>query len=394
MQKQPNSSSISALISKLDPISKLASLKPNTNLNTRPTSKANFISSLNLNDKKVWHSLMTITLGVSFAAITGCSNSPETDTNKSAAANKSKTIAITQIVEHPSLDEIRRGLIEELAANDFVEGENLTVNFQSAQGNTATAGQIAKQFAGDMPDAIVAISTPSAQTIAAATSTIPIIYTAISDPVAAKLINENEVPTQANITGLSSQLPIEPPLDLVQKIVPDAKTIGYVYSPGEANSVTVLRQLQQAAPARGLQILDVAANRPTDVSMATRSLQGRADVIYTSLDNNVISAFESMASAANEMKIPIITSDEFSVRRGATAALGVNDYDFGRVTGKMVYRVLNGEAISDIKPEIMNDLTLYVSPKHAKQQGVTLAPSIIADGINVDETKPTTEIEQ
>lgn len=343
--------------------------------------------------KTVWRSMMAMTLGVSLATLSGCADKPAAEADEAAATTtkEAKTVAITQIVEHPSLDEIRRGIIEELADSDYIEGQNLTVNFQSAQGNTATAGQIAKQFAGDMPDAIVAISTPSAQTIAASTTTIPIIYTAISDPLAAKLINENNVPTQANLTGLSSQLPIEPPLDLIQKIVPDAKTIGYVYSPGEANSVTVLKQLQEAAPARGLKILEVTANRPTDVAMATRSLQGRADVIYTSLDNNVISAFEAMASAANEMKIPVITSDEFSVRRGATAALGVNDYDFGRVTGKMVYRVLNGDAITDIKPEVMNKLTLYVSPNHAKQQGVTLDSSVIADGINVDETKPSNE---
>lgn len=355
------------------------------------TLESNLFFDSNTERKKVWRTVTAMTLGLGLAALSGCSDKPDTAADGAAASKDAKTIAITQIVEHPSLDEIRRGIIEELATHDYIKDENLTVNFQSAQGNTATAGQIAKQFAGDMPDAIIAISTPSAQTVAASTTTVPIIYTAISDPVAAKLINENNIPTQANITGLSSQLPIEPPLDLIQKIVPDAKTIGYVYSPGEANSVTVLKQLQQAAPARGLKILEVTANRPTDVAMATRSLQGRADVIYTSLDNNVISAFEAMANAANEMKIPVITSDEFSVRRGATAALGVNDYDFGRVTGKMVYRVLNGEAITDIKPEVMNDLTLYVSPSHAKQQGITLEPSVIADAINVDETKPSNE---
>lgn len=325
---------------------------------------------------------------ISIFGLVGCSNSAtETTTDDAAASNEkpAKTLAITQIVEHPSLDEIRRGLIEELADNGYVKGENLTVNFQSAQGNLATAGQIAKQFAGDLPDAIVAISTPSAQSIVASTTQIPVIYTAISDPLAAKLIDENGVPAQSNVTGLSSQLPIEPQLDLIQKVAPNAKTIGYVYSPGEANSVTVLNQLKAAAPARGLEILDLTANRPTDVAMATRSLDGRADVIYTSLDNNVVSAFEAMASAANELKIPVIASDEFSVRRGATAALGVNDYDFGRVTGEMVYRVLNDEAVATVKPQVMNDLTLYVSPKHAQAQGVTLSDEVLKDAINVDD---------
>ncbi|WP_252962986.1 ABC transporter substrate-binding protein [Psychrobacter sp. PSP] len=340
--------------------------------------------------------------GVALSAIStlgliGCSNS-STDTaatteNSSAAdAEKpAKSIAITQIVEHPSLDDMRRGIIDELADNGYVEGQNLTVNFQSAQGNTATAGQIAKQFAGDNPDAIVAISTPSAQSIVAATTTIPIIYTAVSDPLGAKLINEDGKPFQSNLTGLSSQLPLEPQLDLLQQIKPEMKTIGFVYSPGEANSVSLRDSLKQALPARDLTLLDIPANRPTDIGMATRSLQGRADIIYTSFDNNVASAFEAMTQAANELKLPIVASDEFSVKRGAAAALGVNDYDFGRTTGKMVYRVLNGEAINNIEPAVMNDLTLYISPKHAKTQGVSLPAELLKNGINVDEQAQSTD---
>lgn len=323
-------------------------------------------------------------------SLVGCSQpestvSAETTTASAETDKPAKTLAITQIVEHPSLDEMRRGIQDELADNGYVAGENLNINFQSAQGNTGTAGQIAKQFVGDVPDAIVAISTPSAQSIVASTTSIPVIYTAVSDPVAAKLINEQNVPIQDNVTGLSSQLPLEPQIELIKKIKPDAKTIGYVYSPGEANSVALLKRLQEVLPNYGLKVLDVSANRPTDIAMATRSLQGRADIIYTSMDNNVASAFEAMTAAANELQIPIIASDEFSVQRGATAALGVNDYDFGRTTGKMVYRILNGEAVVNVKPEIMNTLTLFVSPKNAAAQGVKLSDALLTDAINVDE---------
>lgn len=325
---------------------------------------------------------------ISTLGLSGCSK-PSTDNTATAksdttADKPAKTLAITQIVEHPSLDDMRRGIIDELADNGYVEGKNLTVNFQSAQGNTATAGQIAKQFVGDNPDAIVAISTPSAQSIVSATRTIPIVYTAVSDPVGAKLLTADGKPFQDNLTGLSSQLPLEPQLDLLQKIKPNLKTIGYVYSPGEANSVSLRDELKKALPARNLSLLDIPANRPTDIGMATRSLQGRADIIYTSFDNNVASAFEAMTQAANEIRLPIVASDEFSVQRGATAALGVNDYDFGRVTGKMVYRILNGEAVNTVKPEVMNDLTLYISPKHAKAQGATLPADMLNNGINVD----------
>lgn len=325
----------------------------------------------------------------SLFALMGCSNPASetkvaTDEVSTTAEKPAKTIAITQIVEHPSLDEMRRGIIDELAENGYVEGKNLKVNFQSAQGNTATAGQIAKQFVGDNPDAIVAISTPSAQSIVSATTTIPIVYTAVSDPLGAKLITPDGKPFQDNLTGLSSQLPLEPQLDLLQQLKPDLKTIGYVYSPGEANSVSLRDELKKALPARNLKLLDIPANRPTDIGMATRSLQGRAEIIYTSFDNNVASAFEAMTQAANELRMPIVASDEFSVQRGATAALGVNDYDFGRVTGKMVYRILSGEAVNTIEPQVMNDLTLYVSPKNAKAQGVILPADMLKNAIDVD----------
>lgn len=302
------------------------------------------------------------------------------------ATKANKSIAITAIVEHPSLDAIRQGVIDELAAEGYKDGQNLKINFQSAQGSTATVAQISKQFVADKPDAIVAISTPSAQSLAAATKNIPIIYTAVSNPLAAKLIDANNKPAQANITGLSSQLPLAPQLDFIQKILPNVKTLGYVYSPGEMNSVSLKTNLATELPKRGITLLDIPANRPTDIGMATNSLNGKAQLIYTSMDNNVASAFEAMVQSANKAKLPIIASDEFSVRRGATAALGVNDYDFGRTTGKMVAKVLDGTPVAQVQPQVMNDLTLFVSPKHAQQQGVTLSDEVLKNAVNVDTT--------
>ncbi|WP_323841229.1 MULTISPECIES: ABC transporter substrate-binding protein [unclassified Moraxella] len=321
----------------------------------------------------------------------GCNQEKKVDTADSAKAESqaeiakdSKTIAISAIVEHPSLDDIRRGIMSGLADLGYKDGQNLTVNFQSAQGNMATASQIAKQFASENPDAIVAISTPTSQSLAAATQTIPLIYTAVSDPVAAKLIDNNGVATQANITGLSSQLPLEPQIELFTKVKPNAKRIGYVYSPGEANSVALKDRLNELLPKYGMTLVDIPANRSADVAAATRALDGRADLIYTSLDNNVASAMEAMVQVANELDLPIIASDEFSVRRGAAAALGVNDFDFGVVTAKLVAGVLDGKKPADIKPSIMNDLTLYISPKHALEQGAALVDEIKKDAIDVD----------
>lgn len=327
-------------------------------------------------------------LSIAITLLVGCDNdkpaTKEHSTQETATQKTPKTIAISAIVEHPSLDDIRKGVIYGLGQYGYLEGQNLTVNFQSAQGNMATMGQISKQFAADAPDAIIAITTPTAQSLAAATQTIPLIYTAVSDPVAAKLINNNNQALQANITGLSSQLPLAPQLDLLTQIKPDAKRIGFIYSPGEANSVAIKEQLAAELPKRGMTLVDIPANRSADVAAATRALDGRADLIYTSLDNGVASAMEAMVGIANELKIPIIASDEFSVRRGASAGLGVNDFDFGVTTAKLVAKSLDGTQPTDITPEVMNTLTLYVSPKHAQNQGIIISDELIKDAINVD----------
>ncbi|WP_066801664.1 ABC transporter substrate-binding protein [Moraxella oblonga] len=297
-----------------------------------------------------------------------------------------KSVAISAIVEHPSLDDIRKGVVHGLGEAGYKDGENLIINFQSAQGNMATAGQIAKQFASENHDAIVAITTPTAQNIVAVTQNIPVIYTAVSDPVAAKLINEQGVANQPNVTGLSSELPLEPQIELFTKIKPNAKRIGYVYSSGEANSVSLRERLAVELPKHGMTLVDVPANRSSDVANATRSLVGKVDLLYTSMDNGVASAMEAMVGVANEIDVPIVTSDEFSVRRGASAGLGVNDFDFGVTTAKMVAQILDGAKPADIKPQVMNTLTLYVSPKHASEQGIAISDELLQNAVNVDST--------
>ena len=159
------------------------------------------------------------------------------------AAAEMKTVAVTAIVEHPALDAARDGIREALAEAGWKEGENLTFSYESAQGNPATAAQIARKLVGDAPDVIVPISTPSAQAVVAATKDIPVVFTAVTDPVAAKLVASLEKPG-GNVTGMSDLSPIGKHLDLVKEIMPAAKTLGVIYNPGEANSLTLLELLE------------------------------------------------------------------------------------------------------------------------------------------------------
>lgn len=302
----------------------------------------------------------------------------------SFADNAKKHVAITAIVEHPALDQARQGIIDELKDAGFIEGENLTLQFQSAQGNSATAAQIAKKYAGDNPDVAIGIGTPSAQALLASTRTVPIVYTAVTDPVAANLVRSWEA-TGGNVTGVSDHLPLEPQMDLVKMIIPDVKSIGFVYSPGEVNSTIVLKQLQEILEPQGIKVVAAPAQRTTDISTAVKSLQGRVDVIYTSTDNNVVSAYESMYQAAVQTKIPLIASDTSSSERGAVAALGGDYYGMGRQTGKLVVRILNGEKAGDIASEKPQKTELYVNLKAAQQQGVTLPEEVIKSATKVIE---------
>lgn len=299
-------------------------------------------------------------------------------------AEAKKRVAITAIVEHPALDQARQGVIDELKDAGYIEGDNLVIEFQSAQGNTATAAQIAKKYAGDNPDVIVGIGTPSAQALLASTRTVPIVYTAVTDPIAANLVRSWEA-KGGNVTGVSDHLPLEPQVELIKKIVPTVKNVGFVYSPGEVNSTIVLKELTEVLAKDGIKVVAAPAQRTTDIPTAAKSLQGRADVIYTSTDNNVVSAYESMYQAAVQTKIPLIASDTSSAERGAVAALGGDYYGMGRQTGKIVVRILEGEKAGDIPSEKPQKTQLYVNLKAAAQQGVTLPAELIETATKVIE---------
>lgn len=295
-----------------------------------------------------------------------------------------QSVAVTSIVEHPALDSIRDGVKESLAAAGYTADSGLNWQFQTAQGNTAIAAQIARKFVGDKPDVIVAIATPSAQAVVAATKSIPVVYSAVTDPVAAQLVASME-PSGTNVTGVSDSLALEKQVELIQRVVPDAKTVGMVYNPGEANSVVVVERLRELLPERGLSLVEATAARTVDVGAAARSLVGKVDVIYTNTDNNVVSAYESLVKVGNDARIPLIASDTDSVGRGAIAALGVNYHDLGLQTGEMVIRILKGEQPGDIASETSEKLELYVNPSAAAKQGVTLDEEFVKSATKVVE---------
>ncbi len=294
------------------------------------------------------------------------------------------TVAVTAIVEHPALDAARDGVKEALEAAGYKEGENLKFIYESAQGNPATAAQIARQFVGEDPTVIVPISTPSAQAVVSATKDIPVVFTAVSDPLGAQLVKDMDKPG-GNVTGLSDLSPVAEHLALIKEILPNVKTVGYLYNSGEANSVSLLAVLKAEAEKAGLTVVESAATKSAEVQGAARALVGRADAIYIPTDNTIISALEGAVAVAEEAKLPLFTADTDSVSRGSIAALGFNYKDVGRQTGEVVVRILKGENPGDIAVKVAAGTDLVINKGAAAKMGVTLPEAVVGRATRVIE---------
>lgn len=287
------------------------------------------------------------------------------------------TVAVTAIVEHPALDAVRDGVKEALSQAGYKEGENLTFLYESAQGNPGTAAQIARQFVGEEPTVIVPISTPSAQAVISSTRDIPVVFTAVSDPVGAQLVKDMDKPG-GNVTGISDMSPVADHVALIKEITPDAKSIGFIYNTAEANSVSTLAALKEEAAKAGLEVIESVATKSAEVQGAARALVGRADVIYIPTDNTIVSAFEAAVGVAEEAKLPLYAGDTDSVARGALAALGFNYFDVGRQTGDVVVRVLKGEAPGEIPVKVAAGTDLVINKSAAGKMGVTFSDAVLS----------------
>ncbi|ALJ34908.1 ABC transporter substrate-binding protein [Azospirillum brasilense] len=293
-----------------------------------------------------------------------------------AAFAQTKTVAITAIVEHPALDATRDGVIEALKAAGYTPGDTLKVEYQSAQGNPATAAQIARQFAGARPDVIVPISTPSAQAVVASTRDIPVVFTAVTDPVGAQLVRSLDKPG-ANVTGVSDMAPVAEHVALIREIVPSVKRLGVLYNAGEPNSVSLVKALKAEAQKAGLTVVEATATKSADAQPAARSLVGKADAIYVPLDNTVVSALESVVAVGQQAKLPVFSADTDSVARGTVASIGFDYRQVGRQTGEAVVRILKGEKPGDVPVTFAKGTDLFVNPKSAAAMGVTIPEAVI-----------------
>ena len=324
--------------------------------------------------KKMVTVLLTAAMVTAMAA--GCGKSSDSGSDK----KESYTIGIEQFAEHGSLDNCREGFLKGLEDEGIKEGDNLTVKYKNAAADMGTAGQISDSFVSDKVDLICAIATPSAQAAynSAMNSDIPVVYTAVTDPVAAKLAKEDGT-SAGNVTGTSDELPIKAQLEMIREMLPDAKNIGILYTTSEANSVSALAKYKELAGDYGFTIVDKGIAQTADISLATDELLTEVDCLTNLTDNTVVASLATILDKANKQNIPVFGSEIEQVKIGCLAAEGLDYVALGKQTGKMAAEILKGEKkASDMNFETITEPGFYVNEKVAENLGVTV-PQDLAD---------------
>lgn len=313
-------------------------------------------------------SILTLTLS-SALILTGCAPAPAAPA--APAPDEKLTIGLTQIVEHPSLDLIREGILQGLKDNGYVDGEGIIVDYANAQGNMENTQLIAQKFEADKKDLVIAITTPSAQAAKNAVKNSPVLFSAVTDPEGAGLVADN-------ITGVSDMTPIDQQLELLQALLPNAKTIGMIYNSSEQNSVVQVKQTEEKAKALGLTVEAVAITNPNELPLALDALLGNVDVLYTHVDNTLATAYGVIIQKAGEKKIPVLGAVEDYVKQGAIATQGIDNYKVGYQTGIMAVRILKGEDVNSIPFETLKETDLILNMKTLADLGITVPEELKA----------------
>lgn len=305
-----------------------------------------------------------------------------------SASDEQYSIGISQFAEHGSLDDCRNGFIDGLEEEGFISGENITYDIQNANADTGTAATIADSFVADGVDLICAIATPSAMSAYNSTmkTDIPVIFTAVSDPVAVQLAKEDGTPV-GNITGTSDALPVEAQLNLIRAFLPEAKTIGILHTSSETNSDSQIALYRELAPKYDFEIVDSAISQLADVPMAAADLASKVDCITNLTDNTVVQALSAELDAAKKAGIPVFGSEIDQVKAGCLACEGLDYYALGVQTGKMAAKVLKGEAsASEQNFETITEPAAYVNAAVAGEAGIEIPEEYSGDAATTFDT--------
>ena len=312
---------------------------------------------------------------------TTAEQSSATESAKAEATDSTemKKIGVIQLVEHKSLDIIYNSFKDELKNLGYVDGENVKITFQNAQGDMANITSIVQGFEGDKQDVVVGIATPVAQGAMSLTKTTPVVFSAVTDPIGAGILTDMNAPDKG-MTGTSDAVQIDKIMDLALQITPDVKKVGFIYNPGEDNSVTNLGLLENYVKEKNLELETVSISTSADLQTAAASLFEKVDMIFVSNDNTVAEAMPILTSEAIKAKKPIYVGADSMVMDGGLATVGIDYTDLGKETAKMVDEILKGKSVNEIPVKVFkDDLFIYVNTDTAAALGIEIPESIKTD---------------
>ncbi|CUU46349.1 ABC transporter substrate-binding protein [Clostridium beijerinckii] len=322
--------------------------------------------------KKVAMLLCTVLVG---GILAGCGKSATDSNNGGTASSAVKNIGVIQLVQHDALDASNKGFVDGLKDKGYEEGKNIKIEQQNAQGEQANAQTIAKQFTDAKKDLIFAIATPAVQAAYNSTKDIPIIFTAVTDPVKAEVAKDWKS-SGTNVTGTSDKVPVDKQIELLKKLLPNAKTVGVIYNTSETNSVTQVDELKAAAEKQGLAVKEIGVTNVNEINQNLASALGQIDVLYTPTDNTVASGYALVGKLCLDKNVPIIGAEEAVVTKGGLASIGIDYYKLGKEAGYKAAEVLDGKKPSDVEISTLSDMSFTINTDVVKKLNITLPADI------------------
>ena len=327
--------------------------------------------------KNFTHTVLALVLAL--VLLTSCTAAPAA--SASAGGKVSVKIGILQLAQHPSLDEIAAAIKAEIAVKAAENKMDFTIDFQNANNDLTTIDTICRQFVADKVDVIIAIATPAAQGAATAVegTDIPVVFSAVTDPVAAELVNSFDAPG-GNITGTSDAIAVEKIFNLAAELTPNVKSFGLIYNTSEVNSASVIATAKAYLDSQKIAYVESPVTVPGEVQMAAQNLLSQCDAIFTPIDNTVAQAMTVLADEAIKAKKPVYVAAGSLVHDGGLATVGVNYTALGTQTADMAMRILQGESASTMAVEVLSDNAVVVNAETAAAIGVNVDKYVKTEG--------------
>lgn len=297
---------------------------------------------------------------------------------------ESVSVAIVQLVSHPSLDDIVAGIYDGLADAGYVEGDNLEVDFQNAEGDLNLLSTISEQVISQNPDLIFAVSTPVAQSLQNTSSEIPIIMAGVTDPLSANIVDNIEKPG-GNISGVSDKVSHESQFELIQKIKPDLKKIGMIYTTTEDNSENEINEAKAVAEGLGIEVQVEGISSTLDIQMVAENLASQVEAIYVGSDNTIASALGNLLEITDQAGIPVFTTVDNFVAEGALSALAINQHETGLLAAREAVKVFEGTPVGELPIAFLENLQAVVNYETADRLGIEIPEEVQGELVDIQD---------